>query len=264
MNIFDTHCHLDMEQFDADRCEVFNRSNASGVTEWLIPSTSVQSTRRLIHAPWRNSNIRIAAGIHPHEVTSVTISAISEIESFLLEFPEICAIGEFGLDFFYDIDYVKRQIQFFEAQLELSERYHKPMIIHCRNSKEKSGRYSNAYKEALDILEGSKAAGVLHSFTGSIDDAMRAIELGWYISLNGIVTFKQSNELREVAKQLPSNRILIETDAPYLAPVPMRGKRNEPSFMIHTLNKLADIRNESADSFGLLITQNAHALFGLT
>jgi len=249
--LIDSHTHLDMSHFDEDREEVFARSVAAGVESWIIPATTPSTAKKMLEAPWRRSGLFIAAGIHPHEAPSLSEESLLEVEE-LASNSDIVAIGEIGLDYHYGLEHKARQIQFFEAQLEIAKRHDLPVIIHIRD----------AYDDVLDILSRIQVAGVLHSFTGDAKAAERAIELGYYIGVNGIVTFKSSGPLREVIKTIPKDKVLVETDAPYLAPVPHRGRRNEPAFIPAILSTLSEIYGSPFED-GLWITSNTRRLFGL-
>jgi TatD DNase family protein len=263
--VLDSHTHLDHRNFDADRAEVFERSRAAGVSGWIIPALTPASARAVLNADWAGPGVHPAAGIHPHEVAELDPSALAEVDELLKSEPRIRAVGETGIDHYYgeESDVVKQRT-FFEAHLEMGERHGRPVIVHVRDAAKKDGSDRSAFREVLERIRSSRATGVLHSFTGSRAEAEAALELGWYIGLGGILTFRSSNALQETARSLPPDRILLETDAPYLAPVPLRGKRNEPAFLIHTLESLALLRNVSPADLALLITSNAQRLFRLT
>lgn len=249
--LIDSHTHLDMAQFDEDREAVFARSVAAGVESWIIPATTPDTARKMLEAPWRRPGLFIAAGIHPHEVPTLSEAHLSEVDD-LVSNPEIVAVGEIGLDYHYGREHRDRQIQFFEAQLEIAQRHGRPVIVHIRD----------AYNDVLDILSRFKVTGVLHSFTGDASAAERGMELGYSFGVNGIITFKGSGDLREVIKTIPRDRILLETDAPYLAPIPFRGKRNEPAFIPSVLMTLSEMFGSDPEEC-LWITSNTCRLFGL-
>ena len=259
--MIDTHTHLDVEAFDADREAVLERSVAAGVTTWIVPAVEPTVTRRSLRAPWRRPEIHFAAGIHPHEAARLGTTAIQEVETILLEHPEIVAIGEAGLDYFYHPEEMERQKLLFDAQINLARRYDRPLIVHIRNGKEGN---ENAYRDALELIRGRSVRGVLHSFTGTYEVAAEALDAGWIIGLNGILTFKQSQALREVAARLPLDRILIETDCPYLAPTPFRGKRNEPSCIPTILAILSELHKKELAETSKTTTTNARLFFRLT
>jgi TatD DNase family protein len=278
--LIDSHAHLDHADFDADRAEVFERARAVGVTSWVVPALTPASTRSLLESQWAGPDVHPAAGIHPHEVAGLDASALAEVDEILRTEPRVRAVGETGIDHYYgDETAIVKQRRFFEAHLEMGERHGLPVIVHVRDGNPAAagaamappvppstgaGAPRSAFREVLERIRGSRATGVLHSFTGSRAEAEAAIELGWFIGLGGILTFRSSESLRETARALPSDRILLETDAPYLAPVPRRGKRNEPAFLVHTLEALAALRNVSKLDMALLITSNARRLFRLT
>lgn len=244
-HLIDSHVHLDMPEFDGDRDDVIRRSTEAGVDEWIIPATTPESARRMLDAPWRTKKMHLAVGIHPHHVSSARIEDI--------DLTGAIAIGECGLDYHYGGDTRDLQIEVFERQVELAERHRLPLIIHCRD----------AYADLLDILSRSKAQGVLHCFTGDQAAADRAVGMGLCFGLGGVITFNASEPLREVVRNIPKDRILVETDAPYLAPVPKRGKRNEPCFLPHTLQTLSALFCADITELSLLITSNSKTLFNL-
>lgn len=257
--MIDSHVHLDSSDFDADRTEVLDRSRAAGVTEWIVPATTVASARALRTAAWKTAHVHVAAGIHPQEIRSSTPADLDELERLLESAPDIVAVGETGIDYHYEPELRDRQLESFDRHLHLAARFDLPVIVHARD-----GNGLSAYADILDRARNSKARGVLHSFTGDAAVAARAVDLGWHIGLGGIMTFKKSDALREVVQHLPLDRIVLETDAPYLAPVPNRGKRNEPAWLLETLKIMAGFLGKSAGDLALLITSTTRSLFPLT
>lgn len=259
--MIDTHAHLDMPAFDADRDAVLDRSIAAGVAAWIVPAVEPTMVRRALMAPWRRPGIHFAAGIHPHEAGRLGLAAVAEVETLIGAHPEIVAVGECGLDYHYHPEAADRQRLIFEAQIDLAVRRDRPLIVHLRNGTT-PGR--DAYKDALEMIGGHSARGVFHSFTGPYEAAAAALDNGWFIGVNGIVTFKQSHELRETISRLPAERLLPETDCPYLAPIPFRGRRNEPARLISTLAVLAQLMKKEESSAVLQLAENAGRFFGLT
>ncbi len=264
ISLIDSHAHIDMEEFDADRAEVIRRSEEAGVSEWVVPATTPASFRRLWQAPWRTPKVRLVLGVHPHNVADLPATVSEEFESLLLSFPDIVALGETGLDYFYHPETRERQLHFFEMHLDFASRFKRPLIVHVREAKTPLPGGVTAFGDALDRVEGSGLSGVFHCFTGTRADADRVIEAGWFLGFNGIMTFKQGQALRDVARLVPADRILLETDAPYLAPTPYRGKRNEPSYLLKILEELSRVREASPMELGMLITANTRRLFSLT
>lgn len=258
--MIDTHAHLDVKSFDADRAAVIARALEAGVDTWVVPAIEPAATRRALAADWRRPGLHFSAGIHPHEAEQLGATAVEEVEALLLEHPEIVAVGEAGLDYFYHPEEAPRQKALFDAQVDLAHRHNRPLIVHARNGRDPG---LDAFSDILEIIRGRGVRGVLHSFTGSWETASAALELGWFIGLNGIVTFNQSQDLREVAARLPLDRILVETDCPYLAPVPHRGRRNEPARIIDIVSVIAKILKRDVESLGERFDENARTLFRL-
>ena len=242
-----------MEEFDRDRGDVLERAGRAGVQAILCP-LELTGARPVLPAGGRDRpSILRAAGVHPHEARRADAATLARLE-VLAAAREIRAVGEIGLDFHYNLSPPETQREIFRAQLGLANRAGLPVIIHSRNAGE----------EILRLIREERfaAGGVLHCFTESREIAADAIEAGFLISFSGIITFPKAHDLREVAKMLPPDRILVETDSPYLAPVPHRGKRNEPAFVIDTARVLADLRGEPLDRFAAATTDNFLRLFG--
>lgn len=258
--MIDTHCHLDMPKFAHDRAAVIVRSEAAGVDRWIIPAVSPATARAMLDAPWRTAAMHPAVGIHPHEVKNVTPAWYESLEEMLLTRDGIVGVGEAGIDYFYDIGEAAEQIPVLERHFALAERFSLPLILHVRD-----GEARSAYADALALVRSApKSRGVFHSFTGTLADALAGIELGWYIGINGIVTFKRSTDLQAVVRELPVDRILLETDSPYLAPIPHRGRRNEPAWITDTLRFVAALKGMAADELAVCTNRNAAGLFRLT
>lgn len=256
--LIDSHTHIDMEQFDDDRNEVLERSRVAGVTEWIVPATTPATALALKKSAWLCSGIHAAVGIHPHYVEDSDQVALDKVQELLESDLDFIAVGETGLDYFYTEDSATKQIQYLERHFQLAEQFELPMILHTRDGKR------SAHDDILPMVESSKSVGVLHSFTGNVEEAQRAVNAGWYIGVGGIATFKNSQSLREAIKSVPVEKILVETDAPYLAPIPHRGKRNEPAFVKDTITMLSNLLNLDEAELGRLCTQNARHLFRLT
>jgi TatD DNase family protein len=249
--LIDSHAHLDSSQFDADREHVVQRALAAGVHIVCI-ATDLRSSQKSLEIA-RKYELHCIAGVHPHEADQFAGSETLDQLRKLIAEPEVIAIGEIGLDYFKE--YAPRQSQHraLRAQLALALELNKPVVIHLRDAAE----------DLLNILrERPGLSGVIHSFTGSWGLAQELLALGFYLSVNGIVTFEKSSELREVVARIPLERLLVETDCPYLAPVPMRGRRNEPSFVRFVAQTVAQIKKLSLDNVARVTTQNARALFG--
>jgi TatD DNase family protein len=259
--MIDTHAHLDVDAFDEDRDAVLDRSVAAGVTQWIVPAVEPAAVRRALKAPWRRPGIHFAAGIHPHEAGRLGLAAVDTVETLIIEHPEIVAVGEAGLDYHYHPEEADRQLLLFEAQIDLAVRYNRPMIVHLRNGTTPG---LDAYKDAIELIGGRSVRGVFHSFTGPYEAAVGALDRGWLIGVNGIITFKQSHDLRATIGRIPVARILPETDCPYLAPIPFRGRRNEPARMIATLSFLSQLMKIEEQRAVIQLEENAMSFFELT
>jgi TatD DNase family protein len=261
----DTHCHLDFDWFDEDRQDVVKRAVDAGVKSIIVPGLDVITSRFAIDVAERFDVVYAAVGIHPNSIGFNPDSigeVISEIE-LLVEHPKVVAIGEIGLDYHWDKTPPDLQQQWLRAQLDLAADVEKPVILHNRDSTE----------DILSVLSEwvggglpnslVKNPGVMHSFSGTWDDAQPALNLGFYLGFTGPITFKKANELRRVAAKANADRILIETDSPFLTPHPHRGKRNEPANVRFVAEKLAEVRGLELLEAANLTTLNARRLFCL-
>ncbi len=251
--MIDSHCHLDHEPLLNDLSNVIKRSKAIGVEKLLTISTSFESFDKIKELIKVDDMIYGTIGIHPHESSNNVITA-NEIIKNLNENFKIIGIGETGLDFYYNNSEKKKQISSFKEHIEASIKTKVPLIIHSREAEKETFEILNDYKnEELKIL--------MHCFTGTKEFSKKLLSLNSYFSASGIITFKNSLNLQEIFKSLPKDKILIETDSPYLAPVPKRGKQNEPSFIDYTASKLAEIRNLSKSEIIKITTNNFNKLF---
>lgn len=252
--MIDTHSHIYSEEFDSDRNEVILRAQKAGITKIILPNVDSESLPRMLQLESEYPGYCFAAiGLHP---TSVKENFFKELEIVKkeLERREYIAIGEIGIDLYWDKSFLKEQIQVFVQQIEWALEYNLPVIIHVRDS----------FRETMDILEqfrGKGLEGVFHSFTGTIDQATEIIDFGgFYIGINGIVTFKNSG-LDAVVQQIDPRYLLLETDAPYLTPAPFRGKRNESEYLTLVATKLANTLNMNFNQLTKITTENAYKLF---
>jgi TatD DNase family protein len=256
MQFFDTHCHLDDDQFDDIRTEVVQRAAAAGVSSMVAVGTTVPTSQKCIRLAQQYDGISAAVGIQPNYCAEVEPTDWDSIVTLAAE-PGVVALGETGLDRYWDHAPLDVQRDYFDRHLRLSQSGGLPFIVHMRDCDE-------------DILVALREArsrgplrGVMHSFTGSDATARECLELGLYLSFAGMVTYKKSAELRSVAAIVPDDRILIETDAPYLSPHPKRSQRpNEPALVVHTAACLAELRGVGMESFAEQTTANARCLFG--
>jgi TatD DNase family protein len=252
--LVDSHTHIDMPQFDADRDEVVARARAAGIVEMLVVGgVDEASGHRRALAVAESFGLPATAGVHPHEARIATDAVYDELRGLAGE-RRIVAIGEIGLDFHYDHSPRDVQREVFRRQIRLARDVGLPIVVHTRE----------ADAETADILDqegASEAGGVIHCFTGGLDLARRALDLGFLISFSGIVAFPRAEVIQQVAREVPADRLLVETDAPFLAPPPHRGKRNEPAFVADVARKVAALRGTTPEALGALAQANYERLF---
>lgn len=257
LRFIDTHCHLDEQAFRPDVEEVIQRALDAGIQRMLTIGITLQTSESAVVLANDHDCISAVVGIQPNYASQAAASDWDEIVR-LSQHPQVVGIGETGLDKYWDHCPLDVQQDYFRRHLRLSREIKKPFVVHCRE----------AEAEVLEMLEedfsNGPLNGLMHSFCGDAAMAARCVEMGMYISFAGMVTFKKNDELRAVAKTIPLDRILIETDAPYLAPHPKRGKRNEPALVVHTAECLADVHEVSIDTFAAKTTENAATLFGVS
>ena len=250
--MIDSHAHLDDAQFDEDREEVIRRAQEAGIELIVCPGTDLESSRRVIELAHEYDCVRAAVGMDRDAAAAVDAASLAELER-LANDDRCVAIGEIGLDHFYDRTPREVQRAAFEAQVGLAKALELPVIVHCRD----------AFDDCLAILERAAARGVMHCFSGDTGTARRCCDLGMMISFAGQVTYKKSDALREAARTIPPEHLMIETDSPYLAPQAVRGKRNEPAYVVHTARLLAEVLDLSYEDVGRITAANARALFDL-
>jgi TatD DNase family protein len=255
VKLVDSHCHLDDEKFAADFDAVVERARAAGVERMMAIGTGNGP-------PDLEVAVRLAAerecfyatvGVHPHDASKATAESFDRLRELAAN-PKVLAIGEIGLDYHYDFSPRDVQQQVFREQLRLAKSAGKPVVIHTRE----------AWSDTLRLIdEGKPAAVIMHCFTGGAEDARQCVERGFYLSFGGVLTFPKAENVREAARLVPADRLLVETDAPYLAPVPHRGKRNEPAFLVDTVRRLAEVRGVAFEEIASLTTSNFERLFEL-
>lgn len=252
----DSHAHIDGHEFDADREAVIERASAAGVSVILNVGTGdphSDAFERAVALGQQHENIYTAIGTHPHDARLYDDRAEAKIKN-LIQNERVIAWGEIGLDFHYDNSPRDVQVDVFKRQLRAARECELPVVIHTRE----------AEAETIEILKNEpESRGVFHCFSGSMNLAEGALELGFMISFSGIVTFKKAEELRNVARQVPLDRLLIETDCPYLSPIPYRGKRNEPAFVIEVARCLAGLHDTSIEQMAQQTSDNFRRFFGL-
>ena len=253
--MIDSHCHLDHEPMFSDLKNIILRSKAIGVKKILSICTTISSFDKIIKIVNFDPMIYGTFGIHPHETSSNIVSK-KEIIKNVKNNKKIIAIGESGLDFYYNHSNREQQISSFKTHIEASIDLDMPIIVHSRNAEDETYNLLKSYEQ-------SKPKILMHCFTGSSTFAKKLLTLESYFSASGIITFKNSEVLRETFKLIPNDKLLIETDSPYLAPVPLRGKKNEPSYIKHTLDKLANIKKTEINKIEQITSNNFNLLFNL-
>lgn len=250
--LIDTHSHIDLPQFE-NVDEIIDKSIKYGVEKIIIPSVDRNSFEPLIKLCEKYENLYCAVGIHPSEALKITSEDYEEMKR-LCNCPKVVAIGECGLDYYWDKTFVEEQKIAFKKQIEIAVELEKALIVHDRE----------AHKDCFDMLQDVKNVPVImHCFSGSLEFAKKCVKQGFYIALGGVVTFKNAKKMREVAKEVPLDKLLLETDAPYLTPEPFRGKRNEPAYVKFVAEKIAEIRGVSFDEIAEATTDNARKVFGI-
>jgi TatD DNase family protein len=253
VKLFDSHLHLTDAAFAGAVDETIARAREAGVVGMVTISSNLPDAREAIRIAHLNPGIWATAGLHPHEARDYTPGHVADLRSLTTESP-VVAIGETGLDFFYDNSPRTEQAASFEAQLDLASETGLPVVVHSRA----------ADPETIDFVRdyAGRVIGVLHCFSGGAALLEAGLDAGWYVSFSGIVTFKKFED-GDFVRRVPADRLLIETDSPYLAPVPMRGKRNEPALVRHTCAALARIRNEEAEDVARVTLENACRFYGV-
>lgn len=252
---FDTHAHYYDDAFDADRDEVLSALPAAGVELALCPGCDLVSSRQSVSLAERYPHLYAAVGFHPENLEGVSLDQLSEIEAMAAH-PKVKAIGEIGLDYYWEKDPDKRKLQrdFCSAQLSLAEKLDLPVIFHDRE----------AHKDSLDMVRAHpNARGVFHCYSGGVEDAKTLVIMGWMVSFTGVVTFKNARRALEVIDYLPMDRIMIETDAPYMAPEPYRGKRNDSRYVFRMAEAIAQVKGLTAEEVGRITTENGKRFFDI-
>ena len=253
--MIDSHCHLDHEPLLGNLSDVIKSSKEAGITKLLTICTTLDSFEKIKKIISKNEMIYGTYGIHPHETEKDQIKKETIIKA-VKENNKVVGIGETGLDFYYNHANKSRQIDSFKTHIEASIALNKPLIVHSRE----------AEKETFDILNSYKSSNLkilMHCYTGSLEFSKKLLTLNAYFSASGIITFKNSIELQETFKNIPLEKLLIETDSPFLAPIPMRGKKNEPRFIIYTLEKLSLLKKTTEEKMSIITTNNFNNLFDL-
>lgn len=256
MRLVDSHCHLNYPEFKEDFKGMIARADTLGVKTFLTISTKLKEAEDLLAITRDYPQIFCTMGVHPHEVEKEGVPSMEDLRSLVTR-PKVVGIGETGLDYFYEHSPREQQKESFRHHIRIAKETGLPLIIHSRDAEE----------DILTVLEEEQVRnmelpGVIHCFSGTKEFALKTMEMGFYISISGIATFKKATELQDIIQNhVPLERMLVETDAPYLAPVPHRGKRNEPSFVVHTAEKVAELKGVSLQEVARITTENFFTLF---
>lgn len=251
MRLIDTHCHVYLDEFDDDRAAVLQRAKDAGVERILMPAIDSTTHQKMLKTEAENAFCQSMMGLHPCSVGENFEDELTQVRKFL-ESRRFWAVGEIGLDFYWDRTYEEQQYEAFRRQIALSLEFDLPIVIHSRNSIDEC---------IATVKEFTGVKGVLHCFSGGVEQAKEIMQLGMYLGIGGVATFKNGG-LDKVLPQVGLSRVVLETDAPYLAPVPYRGKRNEPAYVKIVAEKLADMLQLNVDEVANVTTQNAEDLFG--
>lgn len=254
--LFDSHAHLNDERFDEDREELINSLKAKGVDLVLNPGACIETSKSSVELANKYDFIYAAVGVHPHDVGEMTEDDIETLRKLALENEKVKAIGEIGLDYYYDNSPREIQKKWFKRQIELANELKLPIIIHDRD----------AHGDTFEIIKNTKSPEigcVLHCYSGNLELAKEYVKMGCYISIPGTVTFKNNKKTREVAKEIPLEYLLIETDSPYMAPEPHRGKRNDPSLVQFVADKIAQEKGISYEQVCEATKENAKRFFNI-
>ncbi|MEW6665941.1 MAG: TatD family hydrolase [Thermodesulfobacteriota bacterium] len=253
--VTDSHAHLDMPEYDQDRDEVLKRAFQAGVRRIIAIGTDLESSLKALEIAGKYEGIFSTVGYHPHNAKDLDANVLDRLRQLALE-PKVVAWGEIGLDFFRRHSPPDRQRAAFHDQMDLARQLGLPVIIHSRDA-------NKEILQGLRMRKNSGQSGVVHCFSGDYRMAVELLDLGFYISIPGTVTYKNASVVQDVATRLPLDRLLVETDAPYLTPVPHRGKRNEPLFVTHTVRKIAELRHLDFEEVAERTSENTKRLFRL-
>lgn len=256
MELIDTHCHLTFDVLERDIDAILARSIAAGVIGWITVGTNLQDSQKAIELAERFENMYAAVAIHPHDAKTVTADTIGQLEK-LAQHEKVVAIGETGLDYHYDFSPREEQKKVFAKHLKISAELSLPVIIHCREAFDETMKILEEYRSGIQKI-------VFHCFSGSAEQAKVVLDYGFYISFTGVVTFKNAEKPRRAASMVPLDRLMLETDSPYMSPEPMRKQKvNEPALMIHTARFLAELKQVNLEDFAQTVTSTSKAFFGL-
>ncbi|MBQ7935995.1 MAG: TatD family hydrolase [Clostridia bacterium] len=249
--MIDVHAHLDDSRFDEDRADLIKQLRAAGIRRLINSGCSHEACQAAIQLAEEYDFIYASVGIYPHDVAELEWGGMERLRTYA-KHPKVVAIGEIGLDYYYDTAAKEVQKKWFHAQLELAEELNLPVVIHSRD----------AMKDTLDILrEHPRNTGIFHCYSGSVESLKEVVALGWSISMGGVVTFKNARVAKEVAAAVPADRLMLETDSPYLAPTPYRGKRNSALYLPEVAKVIAEIRGTTPEEIERITDENALRMF---
>ncbi len=262
MHLTDTHCHINFGHFDEDRNQIISRALESGIERILVPGVDLETSRSAIKLSEMHSGIYAAVGIHPNSGKNWSKSTLREIEE-MASHPKVVAIGEIGLDYYRDNTPKETQKKIFFQQLELAMNLGLPVVVHNRESTEEMlGMLASWHRKLIEFDSGLvERPGVLHSYSGSLTEARKAIAMNFYLGISGPVTYKNSENLREVVAHVDLEKLLIETDSPYLTPQHFRGQRNEPSYVKYVVERMSEIMQPPEKDIAKKTSENAEKLF---
>ena len=268
MRMVDTHCHLHRAEFDPDRDEIVARAREAGVVALLDPATDSASNQTVVDLAQRYPEVYAALGVHPHDAAQMTPEGLQELEA-LAQVEKVVAIGEIGLDYYRNLSPKEIQQETFRKLLLLAKKLKQPVILHCRGEgavNTSGGVGQEAYEDLFKILKEiltPPIQGLLHCFSGTVEIAQQALAMGLHLSFAGNLTFPKAEPLRAVAKVVPQDKVVLETDAPFLSPQTYRGKRNEPSYLSELVQEWAELRGATPQEIAEQTTENAFRLFGM-
>ena len=252
MRLVDSHAHLDFRQFKTDRRSVIERAWEAGLVVIINAGTDLSTSRAAVALAEEHDAVYATVGVHPHDAKSVTPTVLEEIRD-LARHPKVIAVGEIGLDYYRDRSPRSAQRRAFADQLALASELDLPVVVHDRD----------AHDDVLAALRDWPGAGVIHSYSAGVGRLDEVLAMGFYVGISGPVTFPNAEQLREVARAVPADRLLVETDCPFLTPIPHRGRRNEPAYVRYVAEAIARTRNESLESLAEATTENVSHLFGI-